>query len=124
VPASADIGSDRLLWLETNAADFGRDPAEGEIDDLLADADRFEGLRALAFIDAGFISNNNPNGGTKPSSDKLRSVGLGLRYNIGNFALNADYGRLITGSNVPLSINSNAPQKGDGKLNVNASVRF
>lgn len=86
--------------------------------------DFLEGLRALVFIDAGFISNSNPNGGTKPSSDKLRSVGLGLRYNIGNFALNADYGRLIAGSNVPLSINSNSPQKGDGKLNVNASVRF
>ncbi len=82
------------------------------------------GVRGLGFFDAGWISNNNPNGVSRPSSDRLRSLGLGLRYNVGNFALSADYGRLLNSSAVPLSINSNAPQKGDDKLNLSLSVRF
>lgn len=82
------------------------------------------GVRGLGFFDAGWISNNNPNGNSRPSSDRLRSLGLGLRYNVGNFALSADYGRLLNSSVVPLNINSNAPQKGDDKLNLSLSVRF
>lgn len=84
----------------------------------------FSGLRALVFIDNGWISNNEPNGISRLSSDQLRSVGLGLRYNVGNFALSADYGRLTTGSKIPFGINSNSPQRGDDKLNLNLSVRF
>lgn len=82
------------------------------------------GLRLAGFVDAGWLANNNPNGTSKPSSDQLAGVGLGLRYNKGPFAMTADYGRLVKGSKVPLTINTGSPQKGDDKLSVNMSVKF
>jgi len=82
------------------------------------------GMRVLGFLDAGWLSNQNPNGANKPNNDQLRSVGLGLRYGTPRLALSADYGRLVTGSVVPLSANSAAPQKGDHKLHVNLVARF
>jgi hemolysin activation/secretion protein len=82
------------------------------------------GLRFLGFIDAGWLNNHNPNGTTKPSNDRLASVGVGLRYTAAKFAASVDYGRIVTGSVVPLSVNSLAPQKGDDKLHVNLSIRF
>jgi hemolysin activation/secretion protein len=84
----------------------------------------FPGFRVLGFLDAGWVANNSPNGTNKPSDDRLASVGLGLRYASGMFAVTADYGRLIQGSRVPLSVNSASPQKGDDKFYVNLSVRF
>jgi hypothetical protein len=51
-------------------------------------------------------------------------VGLGLRYVREPFAVSADYGRLVTGSKVPLTINSAAPQKGDDRFYVNLSLHF
>lgn len=84
----------------------------------------FPGMRLLGFVDAGWVSNNSPNGTNKPSDDRLASVGLGLRYASGMFAVSADYGRLVLGSRVPLSINTASPQKGDDKFYVNLSVRF
>lgn len=83
-----------------------------------------EGLRFVGFLDAGWVSNNNPNGASKPSSDRLAGLGLGLRYGKGPVALTADYGRLVRGSVVPLTTNTGSPQKGDDKLYVNISVRF
>lgn len=82
------------------------------------------GLRFLGFVDAGWLGNNSPNGTSKPSSDRIASAGLGLRYGNGPFSLTADYGRLIKGSRVPLAFNSAAPQKGDDRFYVNVSVRF
>ncbi|TWO72261.1 ShlB/FhaC/HecB family hemolysin secretion/activation protein [Caenimonas sedimenti] len=82
------------------------------------------GLRFLGFIDAGWLGNNDANGTSKPSSDRLASVGLGLRYASGIFAVTADYGRLLVSSKVPLTVNSSSPQKGDDKFYVNLSVRF
>ncbi len=82
------------------------------------------GLRVVGFIDAGWLSNNKPNGTSKPSSDRLAGVGLGLRYGSGPFSLTADYGRIVRGSVVPLTINTGSPQKGNDKLSVNVSVRF
>ena len=82
------------------------------------------GLRLLGFVDAGWLGNNQANGLTKPGTDRLASVGLGLRYVKGPFALTADYGRLLTGSRVPLALSSVAPQRGDDKLYVSAAVRF
>jgi hypothetical protein len=80
------------------------------------------GLRLLGFVDAGWLGNNSPTTATKPSSDRLASVGLGLRYGVGAYAVSADYGRLVTGSRVPLSVNSASPQRGDDKLYINLSV--
>ena len=82
------------------------------------------GLRVAGFADAGWLANNSPNGTSKPSSDRLAGLGLGLRYNKGQFSLTADYGRLVRGSKVPLTINTGSPQKGDEKLYVNMSVKF
>ncbi len=82
------------------------------------------GLRFLGFVDAGWLGNKNPNGTTKPSSDRLGSLGLGLRYSSTGFAVSADYGRIIKGSVVPLAVNSSSPQKGDDKIHLNLSIRF
>ncbi|RYG13869.1 MAG: ShlB/FhaC/HecB family hemolysin secretion/activation protein [Burkholderiales bacterium] len=79
------------------------------------------GLRFLGFVDAGWLRNNATNATTKPPGDKLSSVGLGLRYASTGFAVSADYGRLMTSSNVPLA---GFPQKGDDKIHLNLSVRF
>jgi hemolysin activation/secretion protein len=82
------------------------------------------GLRLLGFIDAGWLGNNDPNGTSKPSSDHLTSLGLGLRYGNGPFSASMDYGRLLNSSKVPLTVNSAAPQKGDDRLYVTVIWRF
>ena len=83
------------------------------------------GLRVLGFVDAGWLSNNNPNGNPKPSSDSLSSVGLGLRFaSKAGFAVSADYGRIISGSLLPFTPNSGIPQTGDSKFHINFSARF
>jgi len=82
------------------------------------------GLRALGFVDAGYLTNNDPNSLLKPGSDRLASLGLGLRYTQGSVALTADYGYIVLGSRVPLSVNSSAPKKGDDRFYINLSVRF
>jgi hemolysin activation/secretion protein len=82
------------------------------------------GLRLLGFLDAGWLRNNSPNGTTKPSSDSLASVGLGLRYAGEPFAVSLEYGRLVSSSRVPLAFNSAAPQRGDDRVYVNLFVRF
>ncbi len=83
------------------------------------------GLRALAFVDAGYLSNVVANGTTKLAHDKLVSVGLGLRYaHSAGWGINADYGRLTSGSAVPLFINAGAPKRGDEKIHLNLSARF
>ena len=81
------------------------------------------GLRLLAFVDAGWLRNNNPNGTTKPSSDQLASVGLGLRYNSGALGLSAEWGRVVTGSTLG-GTNNAFPRAGDNKLHFNLTARF
>ncbi len=82
------------------------------------------GLRLLGFVDAGWLGNNRPNGANKPSSDRLASVGVGLRYAKEPFALSLDYGRVVTGSRVPVTLNASSPQSGDDRLYINLSLRF
>jgi hemolysin activation/secretion protein len=82
------------------------------------------GLRLLGFVDAGYLANHSPNGTNRPSSDRLASVGLGLRWFSGVFSASADYGRLLVGSRVPLAFNTFSPQRGDDKFYVNLGVRF
>ena len=82
------------------------------------------GLRLFGFADAGWLWNNNPNGATKPASDRLASVGLGARYTNGPLVASIEYGRLVAGSRVPLALNASSPQQGDDKLYVNVGVRF
>ncbi|HEY1229946.1 MAG TPA: ShlB/FhaC/HecB family hemolysin secretion/activation protein [Ramlibacter sp.] len=83
-----------------------------------------QGLRAAGFADAGWLGNNKPTGGIKPSSDQLGSVGVGLRYLRGPVGASVDYGRIVTGSKVPLAFNSAAPKAGDDRVYVTLSLRF
>lgn len=82
------------------------------------------GLRAKGFVDAGWLRNNVV-AANKPSSDQLASVGLGLRYTLGNTDMSAEWGRIVNGSvlvgnpNVP-----SAPRAGDVKVHVNLTTRF
>jgi hemolysin activation/secretion protein len=81
------------------------------------------GLRALGFVDAGWLGSNNP-APPRPATDHLASAGLGLRYARGAYAVSVDYGRIVSGSRIPLSLNSSAPQRGDERFYINLSVRF
>ncbi|MEY4156884.1 MAG: hypothetical protein RJB64_1605 [Pseudomonadota bacterium] len=82
-----------------------------------------QGWRLLGFIDAGWLSNHDPNA-YKPGSDSLASVGLGLRYNSQKITLAVDYGHVITGSNVTFVPGSALPQRGDKKLHLSLIARF
>ncbi len=83
------------------------------------------GWRALGFIDAGWLRNQNTAANTnKPATDHLLSAGLGLRYNSGSYALVADWGRVLNGSVLGLESGSNIPQRGDQKLHINFTARF
>lgn len=82
------------------------------------------GLRLLGFVDAGWLWNNQPNGTSKPGSDHLASLGVGLRYGRGPWAVVADWGRLVLGSRVPLAFNSSAPQSGDSRFYLTLSVHL
>jgi hemolysin activation/secretion protein len=81
--------------------------------------------RIFGFVDAGALSNVVSNGTTKLSSDRLASVGLGLRYasQIG-LQGSIEYGRIVTGSRVPLTVNSSSPQSGDEKIHLSLGYRF
>ncbi|HKB52465.1 MAG TPA: ShlB/FhaC/HecB family hemolysin secretion/activation protein, partial [Ramlibacter sp.] len=81
-------------------------------------------LRAIGFADAGWLVNNSPNGQNKPPSDRLVSLGVGLRYGADPFAAALDYGRIVVGSRVPLTLNSASPQRGNDRLYVSFSWRF
>lgn len=83
-----------------------------------------EGTRLLGFVDAGYVRNNDPDGFTNPSSDRLASVGVGLRYTRAKLVATLDYGRLVRGSRVPLALNSGSPQEGDDRLYVTVGLRF
>lgn len=83
-----------------------------------------EGLRLLGFVDGGYVRNNQPDGLTNPSSDRLASAGVGLRFSRGQVGATLDYGRLFRGSRVPLTLNSGSPQDGDERLYVTVGVRF
>ena len=91
----------------------------------LTTPDLAPGLRALGFIDAGWLRNNNvqanPN---KPDSDRLVSLGAGLRYASGSYAVTLDWGRLVAGSALPVSMGSGIPQTGDQKIHLNLSASF
>ena len=73
-------------------------------------------------MDTGWLRNNNPNGSTKPASDHLASVGLGLRYSMGAISVSADWGRIVTGS--VLAANPAVPKVGDNKFHLSLTARF
>ena len=81
------------------------------------------GLRVHGFVDAGWLANHNANA-AKPKLDNIASVGLGVRWFKGNYSAAAEYGRIINGSRVPLTLNSFSPRRGDDRFYVNVAVRF
>lgn len=82
------------------------------------------GLRMVGFLEAGWLRNNNPNGGNKPANDQLAGLGVGLRYTAGWLEISADWGRIINGSVLGVPANPGLPRTGDNKLHVNLSARF
>ena len=83
-----------------------------------------QGFRVLGFVDGGLLWNNDPNGTSKPSSDRLMSLGAGMRYVKDWFSFSLDYGRIVLGSKVNPAFNSAAPKKGDHRFYASAQVRF
>lgn len=83
------------------------------------------GLRFFGFLDGGVLSSNNTSASaSKVSHDSLASVGFGLRYGLGVVAVSAEYGRLIKGAELPATVPSGLPMRGDDKLHVNLTARF
>jgi hemolysin activation/secretion protein len=83
------------------------------------------GWRALGFLDAGTLRNNNPDlNPNKPASDHLVGIGVGLRYGTGSYRFSADWGRLLVGSVLPATSGSTLPQSGDQKIHVNLIASF
>ena len=82
------------------------------------------GLRGIGFVDAGWVGSETHPASPKLASDRLASLGLGLRYAQGKVSASAEWARLVTGSKVPLAVNADSPQKGDNKLHLNLTVRF
>lgn len=83
------------------------------------------GLRALGFLDAGWLRNHNPEANpNKPGNDHLISVGLGLRYGSGSYGFSVDWGRLLAGSVLPITSGSGLPQTGDQKIHLNFTASF
>jgi hemolysin activation/secretion protein len=80
-----------------------------------------QGLRGVGFIDGGWV---NYNGAAPVGSDQLLSVGLGLRFTKGDYGFNLDWGRILSGSVVPLATNPRPPQSGDEKIHLNISAKF
>jgi hemolysin activation/secretion protein len=79
----------------------------------------------MGFLDAGWLRNNNPDASAnKPGLDRLVSVGLGMRFVWGSYAVTADWGRLIAGSVLPVTSGANIPQSGDQKLHINLTASF
>ncbi len=82
-----------------------------------------DGWRAVAFVDAGGIASKPAQDG-EPALDRLASAGLGLRWSDPRLAVVLDWGRIITGSRVPLAVQPSAPQRGDERLYLALSFRF
>ncbi len=81
-------------------------------------------LRAIAFVDAGWLGNNNPNP-TRISSDSALGTGVGLRWSSEkHFTLRLDYGRLLVGSRLPAASYPDAPRQGDQCVYGNLSMRY
>lgn len=85
----------------------------------------WQGLRALAFIDAGWVRSDVADSPLRRREDRLASVGLGLRYaHVSGASLRADYARVVAGSRADHHLLPASPIPGDDKLHVNVSLLF
>jgi hemolysin activation/secretion protein len=85
---------------------------------------QWSGLRGIFFLDSGWLANVVSNGSSKPASDHVASLGMGLRYASRHVSVVADWGHVVQGSGVPLLVNTSSPKSGDEKLHVNVTTRF
>ena len=87
-----------------------------------------KGLRLLGFVDAGWLGSLNTAASSsgKAETDQLASLGLGLRFSLGQFSLTADWGHVVTGATLPATgaAQSKLPRPGDEKVHVNLTARF
>jgi hemolysin activation/secretion protein len=83
-----------------------------------------KGLRALLTLDHGYFSNHAATP-AKPKSDQVSTVGLGMRYS-GSYGMfvTLDYGYVIKGSAIPITINTQTPKKGDDRVYLTIGTRF
>jgi hemolysin activation/secretion protein len=82
------------------------------------------GLRWVGFWDAGWVASHLAASVASPGHDSAASVGLGVRYSRGPVSMMLDYGRVISGSRTPLTLNSSAPKTGDHKLHFSFTARY
>ncbi len=81
------------------------------------------GIRPVAFIDLGYVSNNDPIE-SEFSSEEVVSIGLLLNWNpTGRISTSASYGFLIDGID-NADPTASAPEDGDGKFHFNLTYRF
>jgi hemolysin activation/secretion protein len=83
----------------------------------------FWGIRPIAFVDYGYVSNNSPIDGEVSSADAA-SLGLLLNWNpSSHLSASASYGVLIEGVDSSETTGDTA-DSGDGKLHFNLTYRF
>jgi len=113
------VGSLRGAGDRVLAADSGIGTGLEFTTPMLAD-----GLRGVAFADAGWLRRNRVTSPAQSRTDAAVSVGVGMRYGRGPLAVSLDYARVVNGSRTPLSLNASAPQKGEDKLHLTLSAQF
>ena len=82
------------------------------------------GLRWAGFWDAGWVASHLAPSVASPGNDSAASIGLGVRYSKGPVSMMLDYGRVISGSRTPMTLNSSAPKTGDHKLHFSLTARY
>lgn len=82
------------------------------------------GVRWVGFWDAGWVASHLASSVALPGNDSAASIGLGVRYSKGPVSMMLDYGRVVSGSRTPLTLNSSAPQTGDHKLHFSLTARY
>ncbi len=91
----------------------------------ITSSELYAGLRALGFVDAGWLRNNHPGvDPNKPAQDRLASAGLGLRYAQGPYSVSGDWARVVQGSVLSTTAGATIPHTGEQKLHVNLTARF
>jgi hemolysin activation/secretion protein len=74
-----------------------------------------DGLRALAFVDAGRARMHNPVAGTE-ARQGASSAGLGLRYQARGVSLSVDWANVLNGTGTTA--------RGDHRVQFAATIRF
>jgi hemolysin activation/secretion protein len=80
-----------------------------------------QGLRLVGFFDAGSLS-NRVTSATKPGSDSVASIGIGLRWTFSKaLTVSLDWAQVVDGSSVATAVGA---QKNDSKAHLNVNFRY